>query len=394
MGFAGGFTLGAVQAGFELQAKWELPPKPGFGSTNCLANRHLLGHKWEVEISAGDWEPFYADAVFGNPPCSGWSLLSRKDFRGRGSPVEGCMWKFIGGVARVRPQIAIMESVAQAYRQGSDLMRDLHAKLEAETGEDWQLTHVLHNAASVGGAAIRRRYFMVVSRVPFGIEAPNVAKVPTLDDVIGDLENLARTWRAQPYRCPPSWWARERRSDSYTVDGHQCRDTPLFRRALDLMRGVPWLPKEHMSQVCRKYYETHGRLPESWQATEAKVVANDFQMGYNQMIRWRGDRVSRVITGGGPDLVLHPHLDRLLTHREVARIMGFPDTWLIDPIRRAPGLQLTWGKGIPVDCGRWIAGWARAAIEERPGRAPAARLGEREWLYDVTDDYRRVCWER
>lgn len=394
MGFAGGFTLGAVQAGWKLERKWELPPAPGFGTRNCEGNRQLLGEDWLVEVAPGTWEPLEAQAVFGNPPCSGWSLLSRKDFRGRGSPVEGCMWHFWHGVAQVRPQIAVMESVQQAYRQGVDLMRDMHAKLEAETGEDWQLTHVLHNAASVGGAAIRRRYFMVVSQVPFGIEPPDVRRVPTLDEVIGDLENLPCQWGAQPYRTPGSWWVRSRRTDESTVDGHQHRDTPLFRRALDLMGGVEWLPKEHMSQVARKYYATYGHLPLSWQATEDKVVKNDFHMGYNQMIRWRGDRVARVITGGGPDLVLHPHLDRLLTHREVARIMGFPDSWKIEPIRHAPGLQLTWGKGIPVDCGRWIAGWARQAVLGEPGGYYGTRTGEREWTIDVTEDYRKVCWER
>lgn len=394
MGFAGGFTLGTVEAGWEMVAKWELPPKPGFGVVNCERNRHLLKGNWHTEVSAGAWEPLEAEGIFGNPPCSGWSLLSRKDFRGRGSPVEGCMWHFWEGVARVRPYIAVMESVGQAYRQGADLMRDMHAKLEAETGEDWQLTHVLHNAASVGGAAIRRRYFMVCSRVPFGIEPPYIRRVPTLDEVIGDLENLPCTWEAQPYRSPASWWAKPRRSDSDTVDGHQHRDSPLFRRALDLMQGVTWGPKEHMSLVARKYYQTYGCLPPSWAATEEKVVKNDFHMGYNQMIRWRGDRVARVITGGGPDLVLHPHLDRLLTHREVARIMGFPDDWKIRPLRDASGLQLTWGKGIPVDCGRWIATWARRAVEGCPGRGVAQRLGEREWLYDVTESYRSVCAER
>lgn len=69
LGFAGGFTLGMVQAGFELVAKREMPG--GFGVANCEANRHLLGNNWRTQISAPEaWEVMPADVVFGNPPCS------------------------------------------------------------------------------------------------------------------------------------------------------------------------------------------------------------------------------------------------------------------------------------------------------------------------------------
>ena len=47
LGFAGGFTLGMVQAGFELVGKREM--KGGFGVPNCEANRHLLGNGWRSE---------------------------------------------------------------------------------------------------------------------------------------------------------------------------------------------------------------------------------------------------------------------------------------------------------------------------------------------------------
>lgn len=69
-GFAGGFTLGMVQAGFELVGKRELPG--GFGVANCEANHHLLGDKWETQVGPPEsWEVIDGTAVvFGNPPCS------------------------------------------------------------------------------------------------------------------------------------------------------------------------------------------------------------------------------------------------------------------------------------------------------------------------------------
>lgn len=69
MGFAGGFTLGMVQAGFQLVGKKELPG--GFGVANCEANRHLLGNDWRAQVGPPEsWEVISGgcDVVFGNPP--------------------------------------------------------------------------------------------------------------------------------------------------------------------------------------------------------------------------------------------------------------------------------------------------------------------------------------
>lgn len=70
MGFAGGFTLGMVQAGFKLITKNEL--KGGFGVPNCLANRHLLGNDWTANVGdPSGWEVVpNTQVVAGNPPCS------------------------------------------------------------------------------------------------------------------------------------------------------------------------------------------------------------------------------------------------------------------------------------------------------------------------------------
>lgn len=397
-GFAGGFTLGMVQAGFDLVGKKEMTG--GFGVPNCVANRHLLGEKWEPEVcEPGEWTPIEAEVVFGNPPCSGFSLMSHKDFRGVDSTINECMWAFMRLVARTRPlpQIAIFESVQQAFTTGRTLMNALHATLEEETRERWYLHHVLHNNASVGGSSIRKRYFWLVSRIPFGVEEPEVTRVPNLMDVIGDLEGLHNTWDTQPYRRPPSWWSRSRRREG-GVDGHASRNTPALRRAVDLMDdGIVWGYKENISTIFRRYYEKHGRPPESWEAISwKKIVENDFNMGFHQMTRWHPERMARVITGGGLDLVLHPHENRGLTHREVARIQGFPDDWRIRPLKGQTGLHMTWGKGIPVDCGRWIGGWIRSALDGAPGSV-AGEPGDqhpREYVINVTNAYRTATSER
>jgi site-specific DNA-cytosine methylase len=117
-------------------------------------------------------------------------------------------------------------------------------------------------------------------------------------------------------------------------------------------------------------------------------------MGFNQVTRWRENRVARVITGSALDAVIHPREPRFLTHREIARIQGFPDDWSIRSCSDRHRLGPTWGKGIPVQCGRWIGGWLKAAVEGNPGSYAGKKGQERdEFIINYTNSHRSVCPE-
>ena len=103
-------------------------------------------------------------------------------------------------------------------------------------------------------------------------------------------------------------------------------------------------------------------------------------MGFISVSRWKSQGTARVITGGALDLVLHPWLPRFITHREAARIMGFPDDWSIRPLRHNSGLRMTWGKGITVQCGKWIGEHVARALDGTPSPVMGKLIGEREWL--------------
>lgn len=394
MGFAGGFTLGMVQAGFNLVDKCEL--SGGFGVTSCEANRHLLGHAWSAQVGpAESWSVTpNAQVVFGNPPCSAWSVMARNVFRGANSPALACTRAFVHHVVRVKPQVAVFESVQQAFTHpdGLTLLRALHEYVEEHTGERWTLYHVRHNAYSVGGAAQRKRYFWLISRVPFGVEIPQISHQPTLNDVIGDLANLDITWNVQPYRTEPHEWALTLRSHLGATDGHMwLHQRPLTKRVLDLMSGVEWNPGDDFNQVTRRYYERHGRLPESFRETQDRIIRRNFHTGFTTPVRWDGERHARVIIGGALQLVIHPQLNRLITHREAARVMGFPDDWLIAPLQHVSNLPATWGKGVTVQCGRWIGEWIHAALRGEPGSHVGTRVGEREYDINITHTWRTTA---
>jgi len=385
-GFAGGFTCGAVQAGLELVGKRELPG--GFGVLSCEANRHILGTRWRTEVGPwNEWTPVKVPAVLGNPPCSGFSLMSRKEWRGVGSPANACMHALIEYAALCDPEIVAFESVQQAYSQGRPLMQQLRARLEEKTGHRYDLVHILQQGYTLGGPAWRPRYFATFTRVPFGVEYGTPSNL-NWGELMFDLEAQPLNWSPQTYvgNNAHPWVNRELRHTPH-VDAHATlsAEAPLWNRLRELYDALDgdWPAGTNVTTALRRCYEKHGSLPPGWKHNEDKLISKNFEFGFHQPNRWRTDKPCRVMTGGATGLVIHPYHFRPLTVREVMRGQGFPDDWRACdlPVKGVTGAY--WGKGIPVQVGRWMGTWVRESIQGAPGQIVGCSIGERERLIDV-----------
>ncbi len=381
--FAGGFTVGAVQAGFELVAKRE--NAGGFGVPACESNRHILGDKWVAESRAPHtWTPVAAEAIFANPPCSGFSVRSvhvppkgmdRKahamsewtnSFRGADSAINSCMHDIIEyGAKCPELQVVVFESVQQAGKSGLTLMRQLRQKLEDKTGCLWELHHVFHNNLSCGGNSDRPRYFFVASRVPFGtLKTEPLVRVPRADEVLN--------------------------AKVLGIDGNQTPNTAEARRTASLLAtGVEWNARETVSQAAGRYVEAHGldalKKLDSWDTKRLQYfVLRGFRPDQYQPRRWAADAPCPVITGKIQESV-HPTEPRVLTLREGARALGYPEEWKLASYKTDAWL----GKGIPVASGKWIAECVKAALDGQVDRLQrGTETGEREWVHDNTRSWK------
>ena len=385
-GFAGGLSLGTHMNGFTLRGKKET--KGAFGAPNMEVNRHILGDQWETQAAPyEDWEPIDAPLVIGNPPCSGFSSMSTPSFRGVDSAANACMWGITEYAAKIVPEFFVFESVSQAYTQGRDLMQRLRTHLEELSGEKYHLTHVLHSAKSCGAPQLRQRYFFVAHRVPFGMEAPDIKVLSHAIDAIGDLVDLTETWDDQPVKLErsdlhPQHVARRGYRADGMVDGHFGRHGRHQERVAALDAMTSWNEGETMSVVLKRAYEEGKQIPEHWAHRIDSLVEKDFYLGFNQPMRIRRHHIAPVCTGGALDCQIHWASSRTLTHREVARLMGYPDEWRIFPLRDDKGLAATWGKGVTVDCGKWLGKWLKESIDGHPGSQVGETIGDRESLLD------------
>ena len=391
--FAGGLALGVAQNSFELVGKKE--GKGAFGAANMEANRHLLPGDWETQAGPyEEWEPLDAAVIVGNPPCSGFSAMSNKNFRGMNSVANACMWGITDYAAKVKPDIFVFESVSQAFNQGRPLMQQLRDRLEEQSGLRYDLTHVLHSARSCGAPQLRQRYFFVAHRVPFGLDAPDVTALPTVEDTIGDLVGLNLQWESQPMTQRrddfPQFVKRRGYRDDGMIDGHMTHNSVGTRRLSELADLTDWSQGENMNVVIKRAHEEGKTLPTLWNNKLDTLIERDFYMGINQTKRMSWDKTSGACTGAALDEHLHPSEPRTLTHREVARLMGFPDEWRIEPLRETKGLAHTWGKGVTVDCGRWIGRSVRNAFDGSPDPDTGIEIGDRERLVDYRAFYKTL----
>jgi site-specific DNA-cytosine methylase len=410
--FAGGFTLGMARAGFNVVAKRE--GAAGFGVPIVDYNRNLINPNLEIQAAEpADWVPRRAKVVFGNPPCSGFSGLTGVSNRtgwgtGADHAINQCMWDLVAYAAACKPDIVVMESVQLAYKNGRDLMQQLRHEMEERTGKNYDLVHVLHNNAAVGGASIRRRYFMVMARrhLKFGIEPPVISSVPVVSDLLYDLETMKLDMAEQKYKrkAKPGYPA-SLRNPAGVVDGHQTR-TSAEIRAMEWMSEVldrndePWAGGEKIGDALRRAIEFAGfdAVPDFMKRGANGGITHSLLSTHAYCPRRaHGGKAAGVVTGTGAEDIVHPSLPRTITYREAARIMGFPDAWSLAPLTSRGGVsnnQKWLGKGISVPCGEWIGGWVRKALEREPGTWRGTELDRYEYVIDVTSDHKAVYDER
>lgn len=397
-GLAGHDTLGAVQAGFTLIHRASLGK---FGDEVVSANRHLLGDEWEQDPGNGalDWEPKRAALVLGTPPCSGFSSMNQAkkgtpNARGVNSAINSCMRELVqyasrcsGEDGRRGVEVVIFESVQQAYTQGRSLMQALRDLLEAETGSKYNLTHVLMSGAAVGAAQFRHRYFFVAHRVPFGVDQPHERSVATVYDAIGDLRLLPVAWTPQARTLPSTQYVvDERLADCELIDAHQTFMGPEEDLYIELLLDH-WTPGDGVRRPLERYLAGGGKLEgraERWWDHNATEDEHFKIWGGPRRLAW--DRPSYVLTGNSIKQFVHPSEPRFITAREGSRLMGLPDSWAW-PEERLSRVCSYLGKCCPVASARWISGWAREALEGRPGER-GNEIGEREYLHRSTNIYK------
>jgi site-specific DNA-cytosine methylase len=266
-------------------------------------------------------------------------------------------------------------------------MQELRDELIARTGQAYVLHHVLMAGASVGAAQMRHRYYPVFARVPFGVDEPQLDDLPdgrvvTYDDAIGDLVGARLTWENQSY--PTAFAAtefqRKMRTGARYLTQHITLDDGRIPAVLGPLCDAGWAPGESLPEAAQRTgYHPPSLAHNRYEDGEYK--------GWSWPRRIKPDRPGYVLTGGGIHGFVHWAEPRLLTVREMTRLMGYPDTWAWPTT--SPNKASMWiGKCCPVTSGAWISNWVANAIEGEPG-AEGDLIGPNERYFNFTNLYKQ-----
>lgn len=317
---AGGFSLGFKNTGSFVSVFANDFDKDSTETYNANFGQHCL---WDDVNNVDTFPP--ADVIIGGPPCQGFSNLGAHipdDPRNQ-------LWRhYVRAVEQIRPMIFVVENVPPLLNseEGQELMRETR-------NLGYEVEGRILNAADYGSFQTRKRTIIIGSRIgpvrfpqqthadPSRNGHTNLFPWRTVREAIGDLPRKPTGENLHIGRNP----------------------TP---KSMERYKHIPaggnrWnLPIELMPECWIKKTkggtDLFGRL---WWDRPSVTIRTEF---------YKPEK----------GRYLHPEENRPITHREAARIQGFPDDFVFRGSKISIAKQI--GNAVPVQLAQSIA---KAVIE-------------------------------
>lgn len=328
---AGGFSLGAIEAGFEIRAAVEQYGHAVATYKRMIRNKTdrsieifdediLALNPHEVMDEAGLVEG-QCDLLLGGPPCQGFSS-HRLGKAGVDDPRNALLLRYFAFVRAIQPRMFLLENVpGMLHDKHADYLREFLSA--AEKHGYTLLGPTILNARDYGVPQNRRRVFIVgydASRVAFDAEWP-----PSRSH--GDPEKLDLYGTLEPWRTSSDAFADEPLPDDEN-DNHMNHNAELT--AVFESTPINGGSREQSNRVL-KCHETHG--------------------GHKDVYgRIDPDRPSPTMTTAcinpSKGRFVHPTEPHGITARQAARLQTFPDDFVFEGGLMAAGMQI--GNAVPV----------------------------------------------
>lgn len=354
---AGGFSLGAIQAGFEVRAAVENFRHAA--ATYRKQVRNTTGRKIEffkndiLELSPhevmdeGGLAPGDCDLFLGGPPCQGFSS-HRLGRSGVGDPRNTLLYRYFHFLDAIRPRMFLLENVPGLLQPKHAEYLSTFLKLAADTGYAVRAPIIL-DAKDFGVPQNRKRVFIVgydPEKVDFSIPWPTH---PTHGDPskLSDREPLA-PWRTS--------------DDAFAVPVRPNDPNDIHMRhreeLVEVFRSTPANggSRSQSSRVlpCHKRHDGHkdvyGRIdPSKPSPTMTTACINPSKGRF-----------------------VHPTEHHGITARQAARLQTFPDEFEFEGGLMAAGIQI--GNAVPVALAKHVTAQLRVALAKHAAVQEAAEV--------------------
>ncbi|MBD5801475.1 Modification methylase BanI [Azoarcus sp. Aa7] len=328
---AGGLSLGAARAGFEVSAAVELDSFAAQTHTTnfpnsihiCTDITSLTGAKLlsEANLRAGE-----VDGLIGGPPCQGFSTIGKRDENDRRNDLFGHFFRL---VSEVRPAFFLAENVPGILDQKYDGIRN-RAFLQLRS--EYRLLDPLIVKANLYGApTTRTRIFFIGYRPGKFKRGLSIEEMAPASDVeattVGKaLAGLPQQINSGWITAADGWRPIESRGTGKYFERIQNAVPNGIGEPLSLARYLErgfvsgCMGTRHTPDVIRRFEAlAHGE--KDWVSKAIRLDPN----GYCPTLR-----AGTAKDKGSFQAVRPIHFDspRVITPREAARLQGFPD-WFV-----------------------------------------------------------------
>jgi DNA (cytosine-5)-methyltransferase 1 len=329
---AGGMSLGFHQAGFRSCFAVEDNPA---AAASYAANFSAAVHAGAIQSVAVFPS---ADIIIGGPPCQGFSPLGKTGKALARSELNELWREYLRAVAQVQPAVFVIENVPQ-FLSSAQFARFLELANKSARLHHYEIRYQVLNAADFGTPQVRRRGIVVGSRVgppPFPLSRSG--RQLTVRDAIGDLPLVPTGVDLHIGRNPTP------------TSLERYRAVPEGGNRFDLARNRPDLLPDCWKNKPTGTTDVFGRL---WWDKPSTTIRTEFYKPEKGRF-------------------LHPSEDRPITHREAARIQGFPDDFIFEGSLSQVGRQI--GNAVPPPLAQSIAESVAKHLADAAGVGAAGQL--------------------
>lgn len=350
---AGGMTLGFTDAEFEggFESVWALDfDKAATRTYAANFGDHADCGDIEEWVSSGKPIP-QADVVIGGPPCQGFSLLNKR----RDGDSRRALWQpYMDVVERSGAKVFVIENVAELLRSPEfELIRRRADDMGFDVVADVLL------AADYGSPQTRKRTVIIGWRRQLTVTpsfpplpshaAPqansNLPEWRTVQDVIADLPEPVGTDIRQDAPAPMNLhFGRTPTAKSIA----RYKAVPPGGNRFDLQRNAPHITPDCWIRKTSGGTDLFGRL---WWGRPSVTIRTEF---------FKPEK----------GRYLHPEQNRPITHREAARLMGFPDRFEFKGTKTEIARQI--GNAVPPHLAGAVARVVKGLLDAAYGSKAAA----------------------
>lgn len=332
---AGGLSLGAARAGFNVIAAFENNPKAAethrknFPST-LLYEQDITSDKLFDDIDALGQE---ISGIIGGPPCQGFSYMGHRELA---DDRNNLFVRFFECIKTISPGFFVAENVMGILSPKYDQLRNNAFSLISD--EYKQLTPLIVKADEYGAPTTRTRVFFIGWKKTMNITL-------TEDDFKRESENCQKVHVAEALRgLPERIHCSQANTGSRKVDPTffqwvEENKNPFFERVVGMIpQGVgdhATIDKYLQNETVTACYATRHTNTVRQRFKTIKVGERDF---VSKAMRLDPEGFCPTLRAGtGPDRgsyqavrPIHYSQHRVITAREAARLQGFPD-WFALP---------------------------------------------------------------